>query len=80
MSGTIDEIDPTGATAPNLAQPLTATFSSPAPLGRGTLTASSPVPSGFPTDSVYYVVSPNDVRIVSEDSSDTHPVLILLDH
>ena len=80
LSGTIDEIDPTGATAPNLAQPLTATFSSPAPLGRGTLTASSPVPSGFPTDSVYYVVSPNDVRIVSEDSSDTHPVLILLDH
>jgi hypothetical protein len=80
LSGTIDEIDPTGATAPNLAQALTATFSSPAPLGRGTLTASSPVPSGFPTNSVYYVISPSDVRIVSEDTSDTHPALILLDH
>jgi hypothetical protein len=63
-----------------MAQPLTATFSSPAPLGRGMLNASSPVPIGFPTDSVYYVVSPNDVRIVPEDTSDTHPALILLDH
>ena len=44
------------------------------------LTASSPVPIGFPTDSVYYVVSPNDVRIVPADTSDTHPALILLDH
>jgi large repetitive protein len=80
LSGSIDEIDPTGATAPNLAQPLTATFSSPAPLGRGTLASGSPVPSGFPTSSVFYVVSPASVRIVSEDTSDTHPQLILLDH
>jgi Putative Ig domain len=80
LTGAIDEIDPTGATAPNLAQPLTATFSNPAPVGRGTLTASSPVPSGFPTNSVFYVVSPNNVRVVSEDTPDTHPQLILLDH
>ncbi len=80
LSGLVDEIDPTGATSANLAEPLTATFTNPAPLGRGTLTASAPVPSGFPTASIFYVVSPNSVRIVSVDTSDTHPELILLDH
>jgi Putative Ig domain len=80
LTGLVDEIDATGATTPNLAQPLSATFSSPAPLGRGTLTAGAPVPSGFPTDSIFYIVSPSTVRIVSADTSDTHPELILLDH
>jgi hypothetical protein len=80
LTGVVDEIDPTGATAPKLAQPLTATFSSPAPNGRGTLTGTGTVPSGFPTSSVFYVVSPGSVRILSEDATDTHPQLILLDH
>ncbi|HXA77106.1 MAG TPA: Ig domain-containing protein [Candidatus Acidoferrales bacterium] len=80
LSGEVDEIDSTGATAPNLAQPLSATFSNPAPNGRGTITGTGTVPSGFPTNSVFYVVSPGSVRIVSEDTTDTHPELILLDH
>jgi hypothetical protein len=79
LTGVVDEIDASGATAPNLAQPLSATFSSPAPLGRGTLTAGGP-PSGFPATSIFYIVSPNNVRIVSTVTSDTHPELILLDH
>jgi hypothetical protein len=80
LTGVVDEIDPTGATSPNLAQTLTATYSSPAPNGRGTLAATGTVPSGFPTSSVFYVVSPGSVRILSEDTTDTHPQLILLDH
>jgi hypothetical protein len=80
LTGVVDEIDPTGATAPKLAQPLTATYSSPASNGRGTLAGTGTVPSGFPTTSVFYVVSPGSVRILSEDTTDTHPQLILLDH
>lgn len=80
LSGLVDEIDATGATSPNLAQVLSATYSNPAPLGRGTLTTNGTKPNGFPMDSVFYVVSPGSVRIVSEDASDTHPQLILLDH
>ncbi len=80
LTGLVDEIDPTGATTPKLAQPLTAAFSNPAPNGRGMLTGTGTVPSGFPTNSVFYVVSPGSVRIVSEDTADTHPELILLDH
>jgi hypothetical protein len=76
----VDEIDPTGATSPNLAQNLTATFTNPAPKGRGTLAGTGTVPSGFPTNSIFYVVSPGSVRILSEDTTDTHPQLILLDH
>jgi hypothetical protein len=80
IAGTVDEIDPTAATAPNLAQALAGDFTNPAPNGRGALTATGTVPSGFPTDSIFYVVSPGKVRIISKDSSDTHPQLILLDH
>jgi hypothetical protein len=80
LSGVVDEIDPTAATAPKLAQPLTATFSNPTPNGRGTLAGTGTVPSGFPTNSIFYVVSPGSARIISEDATDTHPQLILLDH
>ena len=80
LAGVVDEIDATGAASPNLAQPLSATFTNPAPNGRGTLVTNGTKPSGFPMDSVFYVVSGGSVRIVSEDTSDTHPQLILLDH
>jgi hypothetical protein len=80
LTGVVDEIDPTGATSANLAQTLTATYTSPAPNGRGTLAGTGTVPSGFPTNSVFYVVSPGSVRVLSEDTTDTHPQLILLDH
>jgi len=80
LSGVVDEIDPTGATGPKLAQPLTATYSNPVTDGRGALTATGTVPSGFPTNSIFYIVSPSSVRIVSVDTTDTNPQLILLDH
>ncbi len=80
LSGVVDEIDATGAPSPNLAQILSAAYGNPAPLGRGTLVTNGTKPNGFPMDSVFYVVSPGSVRIVSEDTSDTHPELILLDH
>ena len=80
LTGVVDEIDASGASSPNLAQPLTATFSNPAPNGRGTLTTTGTKPNGFPMDSIFYVVSAGSVRVLSEDTSDTHPQLILLDH
>jgi hypothetical protein len=80
IAGTVDEIDPTAATSANLAQALGGNFTNPAPNGRGALTATGTVPSGFPTDSIFYVVSPGSVRVISKDSTDTHPQLILLDH
>lgn len=80
LTGVVDEIDATGASSPNLAQPLSATFSNPAPNGRGTLVTNGTKPNGFPMDSVFYVVSAGSVRILSVDTSDTHPQLILLDH
>jgi hypothetical protein len=80
IAGTVDEINATGASAPNLAQVLSGTFSSPAANGRGTITATGTVPTGFPTDSVFYIVSPSSVRVISSDSTDTHPQLLLLDH
>jgi large repetitive protein len=83
LSGVVDEIDPTGATAPNLAQPLTATYTNPAsgsPVSRGTLTATGTVPNGFPASSIFYLVSPSSFRVISTVAADTHPQLILLDH
>jgi Putative Ig domain len=80
LSGAVDEIEASGATSPNLAQALTATFSDPAPSGRGTLATTGTAPSGSPANSIFYVVSPNSVRIVSATASDTHPELLLLDH
>jgi hypothetical protein len=80
IAGTVDEINATGASAPNLAQPLSGTFSSPSSNGRGTISATGTVPTGFPTDSVFYVVSQSSVRVISSDATDTHPQLILLDH
>jgi hypothetical protein len=79
----VDEIDPTGATSPNLGQALTATYSNPgagSPVSRGTLTATGTVPRGFPANSIFYVVSPSSVRVISSTTADTHPQLILLDH
>ncbi|MGA8768600.1 MAG: Ig domain-containing protein [Candidatus Acidiferrales bacterium] len=83
IDGTVDEIDASGATSPNLAQLLGGTYTNPAlgtPIGRGTLNTTGTVPSGFPADSIFYVVSPGSVRVISSVATDTHPQLILLDH
>jgi hypothetical protein len=79
LSGTVDEIDPPATAAPNLAQALSAALSIQAS-GRGTLTPSGPVPSGLPASAIVYVVSPANVRVVSNDPTDQHPELIFLDH
>ncbi len=76
----IDEIDAPATSAPNLAQPLSASFSTLASDGRGTMLANSPVPAGFPTNSIFYIVSANGIRILPTDSGNQHPNLILLDH
>jgi hypothetical protein len=83
IDGTVDEIDASGATSPNLAQLLGGTYTNPAlgtPAGRGTLNTTGTAPNGFPADSIFYVVSPGSVRVISSVPADTHPQLILLDH
>jgi len=83
IDGTVDEIDASGAASPNLAQLLGGTYTNPAlgtPIGRGMLNTTGTVPSGFPADSIFYVVSPGSVRVISSVPADTHPQLILLDH
>jgi len=79
LTGVVDEIDPPATGAPSLDQPLTANFTVAAN-GRATLTTTGTVPSGFPSTAVFYVVSPGILRMISTDSSDTHPNLFLLDH
>jgi hypothetical protein len=80
LSGVVDEIDPPATSPPNLAQPFSATFATLTPNGRGTLLATVTVPVGMPTTSVFYIVSPSSFRMISTDSSDQHPNLLLFDH
>ena len=77
LSGTIDEIDPPGTSAPHLGQALSTSFTLAA-TGRATLTTSGL--SGFPAAAVFYVVSPSRIRMISTDTSDQHPNVFLLDH
>jgi len=80
VTGGIDEIAPPATSAPKLVQALTAGFTGLAASGRGTMTATGTVPTGFPTNSIFYIVSPGSIRLISADSSDTHPNLFFLDH
>lgn len=77
LSGTVDEIDPPATGAPNLGQTLSTSFTLAAS-GRATITSSGI--NGFPATGIFYVVSPNRIRMISTDSSDQHPNLFLLDH
>lgn len=79
LTGFIDEVDPTGK-MPSLGQAFNANFTSLAANGRGTMTTSATVPTGFPTNLIFYIVSPSSIRMISDDASDVHPNLILLDH
>jgi hypothetical protein len=80
LTGVVDEIDPPATTAPNMGQNLSASFTSLVASGRGTLTTNGTVPNGFPTDAIFYVVSPASLRMISADTTDTHPNLLLFDH
>jgi hypothetical protein len=78
LNGMIDEIDPSGT--PHTSQALGATVNTLASNGRGTIGA-NPL-NGFPTNLVFYMVSPGTVRAIPSDSNPTnvHPEVILLDH
>lgn len=80
ITGTVDEIDAPATAAPHLAQAFAAVIVGIASNGRGTLTTSTPVPTGFPTNFDFYVVSPGSVRLIPTDASNQHPELIFLDH
>jgi len=79
LSGVVDEIDPPGTGAPNLNQPFSATLMIAAN-GRGSLVTTATVPPGIPATGVFYIVSPSGFRMVSTDSSDQHPNLLLFNH
>ena len=75
LQGTVDEADALGASqTPN--QPLTATISGIGANGRGTMTTTSPVPTGFPTNWIFYIVSPGQIRAIPADTASQHPQLI----
>jgi hypothetical protein len=80
ITGAVDEIDPTGATAPNLVKPLAAALTGLTSNGRGIFTPTGTVPPGFPASSVLYITSPGIFRLVSSDPADTHPQLMFFDH
>ena len=80
LSGVVDETDPPATAAPNLAQAFTASFSSLAATGRGTLTTTGTVPKGIPPTGIFYIVSPTKFRMISSSASDQHPNLLFLDH
>jgi hypothetical protein len=82
VSGEVDETDPPATAAPTLGQSLSATIDigSLQANGRGTMTTNGTVPSGFPTNSILYVVSPGSFHIISNDPGDQHPQLLLFDH
>jgi hypothetical protein len=77
VTGTINEVDSPGTPA-HLAQSLVATINGLASSGRGTITANSL--TGFPTNLIFYVVSPASSRAISADSGGAHPQVFLLDH
>jgi hypothetical protein len=79
ISGAVDEIDPPATGTPNLAQALSGTLSIQAS-GRGTLATAGPVPNGFPSSAIFYIVSPAKIRLISNDPADQQPELIFLDH
>jgi len=79
LSGTVDEINPPATSVPASGN-LNASITTLAANGRGALTTTAPVPSGFPSTAVFYVVSPSRFRMISTDASDQHPNLYLFNH
>jgi hypothetical protein len=82
FTGVVDEYDPPSQPdpkgTPNLDQPFAATINTLAPNGRGTMTTNSPI--GFPTNLVFYVVSPASSRAISLDAGNSNPEVIFFDH
>jgi Putative Ig domain len=76
LAGTVDESDPSGT--PHLNQSFSATASTPASNGRGTMTTNAPV--GVATDLIFYIVSSGSLRAISADAGSQHPQVIFIDH
>jgi hypothetical protein len=76
--GTLDELIPPGP-PPSTDIPFSASYTV-TPDGRGNMTPI--LIAGFPTNLVFYVVSPSDVRMISLDSNvgNGHPQVIFLTH
>lgn len=74
LTGTVDENDPSGTS--NLSQAFSATISTPASNGRGTMTTNAP--TGVPTNLIFYIVSPVSIRAISADAGNQHPQTIFL--
>jgi len=80
LSGVVDAIDPPATSAPSLGQLFSAMFATLAASGRGTLVTTGTVPDGIPATGVFYIVSPSSFRVISTDSTDLHPNLLLFNH
>jgi hypothetical protein len=76
LSGTVDEADASG-TSQNLDQSFAATISVIDANGRGTVTV-NPAVTGFPSNWIFYLVSPGQIRAIAADSGNQHPQLIFL--
>jgi len=77
LSGTVDEAAASGATQ-TLGQSFASTITAIAATGRGTMTTNSTVPTGFPTNWIFYVLAPGQIRAITADSGNQHPQLIFL--
>jgi hypothetical protein len=78
LAGTVDEADASGGSQ-TLNQPFVATITGiDANTSRGTMTTTAPVPKGFPTNWIFYVVSGGRIRAIPADTSTQHPQLIFL--
>jgi hypothetical protein len=75
LSGTVDEADAGGATQ-TLEQPFAATISAVGSNGRGTMSTTTAA-TGFPTNWIFYIVSPGAIRAIPADASKQHPQVIL---
>jgi Putative Ig domain len=77
LLGTIDEVDNNGTA--HLDQNLVATYVVGAG-GRGTI--STTPPAGFPTNSVFYIISSSSFRAISTDpnAGNAHPEILYFDH
>ncbi len=83
VTGTVDEYDPPSALhlegVLHLGQALSSTYSVSG-TGRGTLATNSPL--GFPTNLIFYIVSPGSFRAISADSNpgNGHPGVYFFNH
>jgi Putative Ig domain len=85
ITGTVDAILPpppsslTSSVTPAIGNSLTATYSNiSATTGRGTMTTNSP--PGYPTNLVFYIVSPGSFRAIPTDAGSQNPEVIFFDH